>query len=121
MDLGSEMLFYCTDKKIVFPCIYPKLTASNIKFMGSYLIAWKLNDSDILSKFKMSKKFGKKNLDWSKICLILLFCFFLERFFLNVESITVSTRQVDGSPLCVNLQLSLYSFNFVFTVLLNEG
>lgn len=98
MDLGSEMLFYCTDKKIVFLCIYPKLTASNIKFMGSYLIAWKLNDSDILSKFKMSKKFGKKNLDWSKIC-----------------------RQVDGSPLCVNLQLSLYSFNFVFTVLLNEG
>lgn len=121
MDLGSEMLFYCTDKKIVFLCIYPKLTASNIKFMGSYLIAWKLNDSDILSKFKMSKKFGKKNLDWSKICLILLFFFFSRKIFLNVESITVSTRQVDGSPLCVNLQLSLYSFNFVFTVLLNEG
>lgn len=112
---------------MVFLCIYPNLTALNIKFMGSYLIAWKLNDSDILSKFKMSKKFGKKKLDWGKLnCLILLFCFclcffFSIKIFLNGESVTVSTRQVDGSPLCVNLQLSLYSFNFVFTVLLNEG
>lgn len=77
MDLGSEMLIYCIDKKIVFLCIYPNLTASNIKFMGSYLIAWKLNDSNMLSKFKMSKKFGKKNLDWGKLCLILLFLFFV--------------------------------------------
>lgn len=67
---------------MVFLCIYPNLTALNIKFMGSYLIAWKLNDSDILSKFKMSKKFGKKKLDWGKLdCLILLFCFCLFFFY----------------------------------------
>lgn len=58
-------------------------------------------------------------MDWGKLFFFLFL--FLERFFLNVESVTVSTRQVDGSPQCVNLQLSLYSFNFVFTVLSNEG